>query len=61
MKDSGGPNAAQSGNQGEGRSGGWPSRSQDDIARKGGTTWSRKTTDRGQWKALMEGDILQWK
>ena len=29
-------------------------------ARKEGTTWDRKATDRGQWKALMEGYILQW-
>ena len=33
---------------------------QDDIARKEGTTWNRKATDRRQWKALMEGYILQW-
>ena len=33
---------------------------QDDITRKEGTTWNRKATDRGQWKALMEGYILQW-
>ena len=26
---------------------------QDDIARKEGTTWNRKATDRKQWKALM--------
>ena len=31
-----------------------------DITRKEGTTWNRKETDRGQWKALMEGYILQW-
>ena len=24
------------------------------------TTWNRKASDRGQWKALMEGYILQW-
>ena len=30
------------------------------IARKEGTTWNRKATDRRQWKALMEGYILQW-
>ena len=23
-------------------------------------TWNRKATDRGHWKALMEGYILQW-
>ena len=41
------------------RSRGLPSRRwQDDIARKGGTTWNRKAT--GQWKALMEAYILQW-
>ena len=40
---------------------GRPSRRwQDDIARKEGTTWNRKARDRGQWKALMEGFILQW-
>ena len=27
--------------------------------RKEGTTWNRKATDRGQWKTLMEGWILQ--
>ena len=32
---------------------------QDDIAKKEGTTWNRKV-DRRQWKALMEGSILQW-
>ena len=25
-----------------------------------GEIWNRKATDRGQWKALMEGYILQW-
>ena len=25
-----------------------------------GERWNRKATDRGQWKALMEGYILQW-
>ena len=25
-----------------------------------GEKWNRKATDRGQWKALMEGYILQW-
>ena len=34
---------------------------QGDIARKEGTTWNRKATDRGQWKTLMEGYILQQK
>ena len=33
---------------------------QDDIAKKEGTTWIRKATDRRQWKALVEGYILQW-
>ena len=33
---------------------------QDDIKRKEGTMWNRKATDRMQWKALMEGYILQW-
>ena len=33
---------------------------QDDIAKKEGATWNRKATDRRQWKALMEGYILQW-
>ena len=43
------------------RSRGRPStRWQDDITRKGGTTWNRKATGRRQWKALMEGYILQW-
>ena len=42
------------------RSRGRPSRRwQDDIARKEGTIWNRMATDRGQWKALMEGYILQ--
>ena len=30
------------------------------LAKKEGTTWNRKATDRGQWKALREGYILQW-
>ena len=43
------------------RSRGRPSRRwQDDITRKGGTTWNRKATDRRQWKTLMENYILQW-
>ena len=43
------------------RSWGRPNRKwQDDIASKEGTIWNRKVTDRGQWKALMEGYILQW-
>ena len=43
------------------RSKGRPSRRwQDDISRKEGTTWNRKATDRGQWKPLMKGYILQW-
>ena len=43
------------------RSRGRPSRRwQDDIAEKEGTTWIRKSTDRRQWKTLMEGCILQW-
>ena len=25
-----------------------------------GERWNRKATDRRQWKALMEGYILQW-
>ena len=33
---------------------------QDDITRKEGTTWTRKATDRRQWKTLVEGYILQW-
>ena len=33
---------------------------QDDIARKEGTTWNRKATDRRQWNTLAEGYILQW-
>ena len=45
----------------EKRSRGRPSRRwQGDITRKEGTTWSTKTTDRRQWKTLMEGYILQW-
>ena len=39
---------------------GRPSRRWHDDTRKEGTTWSRKATDRGPWKALMEGYILQW-
>ena len=43
------------------RSRGRPSRRwQDDITEKEGTTWSRKATDRRQWKTLMEGYIMQW-
>ena len=43
------------------KSRGRPSRRwQDDITRKGGTTWNTKATDRIQWKTLMEGYILQW-
>ena len=39
---------------------GRPSRRwQDDRTRKGGTTWNRKATDRGQWKTLIEGYTLQ--
>ena len=45
---------------GEGGGGGASRRWQDDIARKEGTTWNMKATDRGQWEALMEGYILQW-
>ena len=58
----GGLNAAQSGNQGdERRSRRRPSRRwQDDTARKEGATWNRKATGKRQWKALMEGCILQW-
>ena len=32
---------------------------QDDTGRKEGTTWNRKATDRGQWKALIDGYILK--
>ena len=35
-------------------------RSRGQPTRKERTTWIRKATDRGQWKALMEGYILQW-
>ena len=43
------------------RSRGRPNRRwQDDITRKEGTIWNRKASDKGQWKALMEGYILQW-
>ena len=39
---------------------GRPSRRwQDNITRENGTTWISKATNRGQWKALMEGYILQ--
>ena len=27
---------------------------------KEGTTWNRKARGRRQWKALMEGYVLQW-
>ena len=33
---------------------------QDNITRKEATTWNRKAIDRGQWKTLVEGYILQW-
>ena len=36
------------------------SRWQDDIAKTDETTCNRNATDRRQWKALMEGYILQW-
>ena len=40
---------------------GQPSRRlQCDIAKKEGTTWNRKATDRRKWKALIESYILQW-
>ena len=43
------------------RSRGRPSRRwQDDITKTEGTTWNREATDRRQWKALIEGYILQW-
>ena len=43
------------------RSRGQPGRRwQDGITWKEGTTWNRETTDRRQWKALMEGYILEW-
>ena len=32
---------------------------QNDIAKRAGPTWNRTATDRRQWKALMEGYILQ--
>ena len=45
----------------EKKSRGRPSRRwQDDIARKAGTTLNTKTTNRGQWKTLMEFYIQQW-
>ena len=51
MKDIGGPNATQSGNQGEGRDQ-EDDHAEDgktiDITRKEGTTWNRKATDRIQ-------------
>ena len=30
------------------------------LTEEEGTTWIRKTTDRRQWKTLMEGYIMQW-
>ena len=30
------------------------------MVKKEGTTWSRTVLDRQQWKALMEGYIVQW-
>ena len=33
---------------------------QDDIVKQEGTTCSRTALDTRQWKALMEGYILQW-
>ena len=43
------------------RSMGRPSRRwQDDTAKKERSTWNRKALHRRQWKALMEGYILQW-
>ena len=43
------------------RARGRPSRRwQDHITQKEETTWTRKATDRRQWKTLMEGCILQW-
>ena len=32
----------------------------DDITKREGTTWNRKAWDRKQWKALVEGYIMQW-
>ena len=46
--------------RGRKRSRGRPRRRwQDDIAKER-TTWNSKATDRRQWKALIEGYILQW-
>ena len=43
------------------RSKGRPSgRQKYDIVKKEGATWSRTALDRLQWRALMEGYILQW-
>ena len=43
------------------RSRGQPSRRwQDNIIRKKGTTYNRKATDRGQWKALREASCGVW-
>ena len=43
------------------RSRGWPRRRwQDDIAQKEGTIWDRTAVHKQQWKALMQGHILQW-
>ena len=32
----------------------------DDIVKKEGIDWNSKALDRRQWKALIEGCILQW-
>ena len=32
----------------------------DDIRERAGTTWTRRTVDRGEWRSLLEGYILQW-
>ena len=60
-------NAAQSGNQGEGRDQEVDQAEDGKTTRKEGTTWIRKATDRRQWKTLIWGGggggggyILQW-
>ena len=59
MKDNiDGLNALQSDNQGEGRDQG-DDQAEDGKTKKEGTNWNKKALGRRQWKALMEGYILQ--
>ena len=58
-----GPSGAQNDNPAEGTDpdDNWSSRRwQDDIVKQEGTVWSRTALDRRQWKALIDGYILQW-